>query len=117
VKFKEVDPNAVVASTKRVVEIQVREYTVIDSETGERVGIIDAPLDFCPFLGCEHSVGSKHPAGFIRINGLQVHHDCGRPTRRWWDATFKDLVKVDNGVKLPWENSETANSASNDATS
>lgn len=92
-----------VISERTIVELECKEYHVTDAESGERVGSIYAPLEFCEPVSCEYAVGFEHPMGFITVDGLMVHHACGRPTRKWWARNFSEFVTVEEGVTLPWQ--------------
>jgi hypothetical protein len=70
------------------------------------VGEIEYPLDFCPSDtgACPHGTGAYF--GLYRDDGsgpiLYYHSECYRPTRKYWDAHFREIVAVAKGFKLPW---------------
>lgn len=90
------------------VEIPVKTFDVVDPDTGEVVGHIDAPLDYCELLACPHKKGKKHPMGFINpLNSaedprtLWVHEACMKPTQIWWAGQWRSMVY--GGKQMPWE--------------
>lgn len=98
------------ATTSRKPSFVTKEYHVIDPDTGQLVGTIDAPLDFCNPLSCEYSKGKRNPMGYVnplnkRVErrDLWVHEHCLRPTLAWWDGNWHRLVLPVEGVKLPWQ--------------
>lgn len=86
--------------------IPTGKFYVVDAQSKEVVGEIEYPLDFCPSdtTSCPHGTGAYF--GLYREDGtgpvFMYHSECFRPTRKWWDATFRALVSVREGVKLPW---------------
>ena len=92
------------------VALETKEYHVVDPETGQVVGTIDAPLSFCNIAGCPASAGKRNPFGFINpLNkklerrDLWVHEHCLHPTKAWWDGAWHRLVLPVEGVTMPWE--------------
>lgn len=89
--------------------LPTKEYHVVDPETGQVIGTIDAPLAFCVGVGCPGAAGKRNPMGFVNpLNRdkdpreLWLHEHCFRPTRQWWDSTWHGLVVTKEGVALPW---------------
>jgi|ERR1043166_5458882 hypothetical protein len=123
-KFKPVTPEAIPASEKphfdksgnltlrqksiktRTHELETDFFLVIDPKTGEEVGKLYYPLEFCGLdtenneTGCEGLPFSYHR--FSAEFPVFVHSECWRPRREYWNATFGDMVKVNEGVTLPW---------------
>ena len=89
--------------------LPTKEYHVVDPDTGQVVGTIDAPLAFCDPLSCEAAASKRNPMGFINpldntkdVRDLWVHQWCMRPTLAWWQATWDSMV-LSNGTRLPWQ--------------
>lgn len=92
----------------REITLETKEFHVVDPDTGEVVGYIDAPLTYCELLSCQHKVGKKHPMGFINPldsrkdrRTLWVHEACLLPTRIWWAGQWRSMVR--DGKVMPWE--------------
>jgi hypothetical protein len=95
---------------KTQVRLETKEYQVVDPDTGQVVGIIDAPLTFCPGPPCNASVGKKHPHGFINAlsqtkdpRELWVHQHCLRPSIYWWRNRWRSMVVRSEGITYPWD--------------
>lgn len=90
-------------------ELDVKTYKVVDPDTDEVVGYIDAPLDYCDLLECPQRTGLKHPMGFINPldaredpRTLWVHGGCMKPTQAWWRSQWRSMVY--GGRKpMPWD--------------
>ncbi|HSW91932.1 MAG TPA: hypothetical protein VLG09_04765 [Candidatus Saccharimonadales bacterium] len=81
-------------------------FELRNPDTGEVIGKIHYPSEFCDGLSCQLSSGEKHPLSFRRVGFTWVHIHCGKPTREYASATFRDYVDVPEDVKLPWEENE-----------
>lgn len=89
-------------------ELDVKTFDVVDPDTGEVVGHIDAPLDYCDLLECPGKTGLKHPMGFINPldaktdpRTLWVHSGCMKPTQAWWAGQWRSMVY--GGKDMPWD--------------
>lgn len=115
-KFEEVNPYDVLVEKKKAAakaqteaaELDVKTFKVVDPDTDEVVGYIDAPLDYCNLLECPAKTGLKHPMGFINPldprqdpRTLWVHGGCMKPTRAWWAGQWKSMVY--GGKEMPWD--------------
>jgi hypothetical protein len=81
------------------------EYYIVTTQDGRTVGRIEVPGDFCPTdtsTNCEFPADSKHEYAYHWENGWITHMPCGRPTRKWWDSSFRELVTVENEELLLW---------------
>lgn len=92
------------------VDMEVKTYDVVDPASGEVVGHIDAPLDYCDLLTCVKKQGLKHPMGFINPldsavdpRTLFVHAACMKPTQAWWRSQWRSMVY---GQQMPWDTDE-----------
>jgi hypothetical protein len=90
------------------VELEVKTFHVVDPESGEVVGYIDAPITYCDTLQCPQKVGKKHPMGFINPldsrtdpRTLWVHQHCMLPTRQWWRSQWRSMVY--GGKPMLWD--------------
>lgn len=94
------------------VDLEVKTFDVVDPDTGEVVGHIDAPLTYCDPLSCPHKAGRKHPMGFINPldarkdpRTLWVHEACMLPTVYWWRAQWKSMVY--GGPNMVWDGDDS----------
>lgn len=91
------------------VEISRDEMAVIDqvgyNDSGFVYGYIEYPKEFCGIGtpgGCDSKSESRHDLSFRKVGSWWVHTACLRPTKKWWDATFRDFVTVTDASQLPW---------------
>jgi hypothetical protein len=118
-EFEEVNPYTALAEVSKgkkppvkaqaeALTLDVKTFDVVDPDTGEVVGHIDAPIDYCDLLECPARTGLKHPMGFINPldskrdpRTLWVHGGCMKPTRAWWASQWRSMVY--GGKLMPWD--------------
>src|SRR5215831_15937798 len=79
-----------------------KHFNVVDPDTGEVLGKLFYPSEFCDGIGCASSVGRTHALSFRRVGPLWVHLHCGKPTRAYAQAEFDDVIEWNENAKLPW---------------
>lgn len=77
---------------------------IINPKTGEKIGELIYPTEFCEGVGCPYATG-KHPYSYHRPQGtlIWVHSGCGKPTKSHCSGTVRDQIIVMEGKSLPWE--------------
>lgn len=82
---------------------------VVDPETGETVGHLNYPSEFCPGLSCPYKNDSRfNNFSYFHLftpedNRRWAHVSCDRPTVTWWDRTVRDLVVPLPDKRFPWD--------------